>query len=78
MTVIETMNYNYENQTKQGITEIYKQLLDASVKNGTFEKMADYYQMFSPNLMTNEMVNTLIEQYGLNEMKEENNRRFTA
>lgn len=77
MTVIETMNYNFENPTEQGITEIYKQLIDASIKNGTFEQMAEYYQMFSPNRITNEMVNNVIDQYGLNN-QEENSHRFTA
>ncbi len=78
MTVIETMNYNFENPTKQGITEIYKQLLDASTKNGSFEQMAEYFQMFSPNSMTNQMVNNLCEQYGLNEKNEENSHRLAA
>ena len=70
MSVIEEMNYNFENPTKNGQDKIISDLIDVSVRNNTFSYMNDYFEMFSSSKKIIEKINMLKDQFGIEEFEE--------
>lgn len=68
-SVMDIMNYYYMNpeKAKEGKIETFKAIMNASIKNGTFDNtnMPEYFELFSMTKETDEMVKNAKIEHGL-------------